>query len=912
MSPVPPLVAEAHAVPPGRWDVRAAHAGGVVLAVLWLLRFAPGTDHAAMARVCAAALVPIAVAFGVLLWRRARAPEPDPRLRRAWRWIATAVTAWWVAGAVWELLGRPQLSAADLVQLAFFPAILVGVLAFPAAAAARHARVRFWLDTGVVVLSGAAAVWYFVVWPSFSRHGVAPAGLLVNAAYPVGDLGLLFAACAALVRRPEPGQRRALGWVAAGLLARFAGDLSSGWETVTESYVPGGVTDLTWLTGVWLFAMGSVAAPDAGAAARPWDEDAAGADGGLGLLPYASVVALYGFLLASAGSAWGTRAAGVLLSAVTVTALVLARQYVATRELVRLQRERGARDAVRATEARFRSFVQHSSDVIVLLDVEGTIRYVSPSVTRALGHEPDALLGRPLVSLVHDDDLEVAGSAVAKAVASAGFSGPAVVRVGSARGEWRTMECVATNLVADPAVGGIVVNARDVTERATLQEQLLHQAYHDPLTGLANRALFRDRVAQALARLGRRRQSVSVLFLDLDDFKTVNDSLGHAAGDRLLSAVAERLLNATRGCDTVARLGGDEFAVLIEHGLADEDALVVADRIARALRAPVALDATELVAGVSIGLARARPQDGPEELLRNADVAMYRAKTAGKGRTEVFAPEMHAALVDRLALEGDLRRALGARAAEEFAVHYQPIVRLEDAAVVGVEALVRWTHPTRGRLSPASFIPIAESSGLIVPLGAWVLREACRAAARWSSAGRAPLTLTVNLSGRQLQAPGLVQMVATALAESGFPAGALVLEITETVILQQTEANLVTLHALKALGVRLAIDDFGTGYSSLAYLQRFPIDILKIDKSFVDGLGGAGSDSALARTIIALGSSLALRCVAEGVEREEQRAQLRALGCEYAQGFLFARPMPADELSALVAGVSGGGLPAAA
>ncbi|MGZ8378578.1 MAG: putative bifunctional diguanylate cyclase/phosphodiesterase, partial [Gemmatirosa sp.] len=423
-----------------------------------------------------------------------------------------------------------------------------------------------------------------------------------------------------------------------------------------------------------------------------------------------------------------------------------------------------------------------------------------------------------------------------------------------------------------------------------MEAQLVHQAFHDPLTGLANRALFRDRVAHALQRTGRRREQVSVLFLDLDDFKTVNDSLGHAAGDRLLTTVAERLLNATRGCDTVARLGGDEFAVLLENTRDEEDALTVADRVAQALRAPLALEASELQMCASIGLARARPEDGPEELLRNADVAMYRAKHAGKGRTEVFAPEMHAAIVDRLALEADMRRAINDPASAQFAVHFQPIVRLEDESVVGVEALARWNHPMRGPLPPTTFIPIAESSGLIVPLGAWVLREACRAGQRWTASRREtpdapPLTLTVNLSGRQLQAPGLVDDVAAALTESGLDPASLVLEITETVIMQQTEANLLTLHALKALGIRLAIDDFGTGYSSLSYLQRFPIDILKIDKSFVDGLSRGGSDAALARTIIALGDTLALRCIAEGVEDDAQRTHLQALGCDYAQGF---------------------------
>ncbi|MDF1505846.1 EAL domain-containing protein [Roseisolibacter sp. H3M3-2] len=888
------------------WDPRIARAGGALLAALWALRFAPGVDHAAVARVVEGTMLPLASVFGVLLWRAATAARlrGDAPSARAWRHVATATCVWWLAGVVWELAGRPAVSLADVIQLAFFPFVLAGVLAFPAPPAARGFRVRFWLDTGVVVLSGAAVVWYWVLWPALTARAAAPLDVLVNCGYPVADLALLYAACAALVRGPDVASRRALAWVAAGLVARFAGDVSMGWQTLTNGYEAGGLTELTWMTATWALATGAAESgrrrghADGAAPARLEAR-------GLGLLPYVAVAILHAFLLASPASAWGTRASGVLVVAVAVTALVLLRQYVASRELARLQGERGAREAVRASEARFRSLVQHSSDIIALLDAGGTVRYVSPSIERNLGHAAEPLLGTPIRTHVHPDDVALSEVVLAEAARTRGTYGPIVLRLVNTAGEWRTMECLATNLLDDPAVGGIVVNVRDVTERALLQQQLAHQAFHDPLTGLANRTLFRDRVAHALARTGRSRSSVAVLFLDVDDFKTVNDSLGHAAGDRLLAAVGERLLNATRGCDTVARLGGDEFAVLLENAGDGADALTVASRVAAALRAPLVIDGRELMLDASIGVARADLDDGPEELLRNADVAMYRAKHGGKGRTELFAPEMHAALLDRLVLEADLRQALAAGGGDQFTLHFQPIVRLADAEVVGAEALVRWAHPSRGRISPAQFIPIAESSGLIVPLGTWVLREACRAGARWA-AGRAdapdatPLTMTVNLSGRQLQAPGLVDEVAAVLAETGLPPSALVLEITETVMMQGTEANLVTLHALRALGVRLAIDDFGTGYSSLSYLQRFPIDILKIDKSFVEGLSRGAHEAALARTILALGDTLALRCIAEGVEDAAQRDHLRALGCDFAQGFLFARPMPEEEMDALV------------
>jgi diguanylate cyclase (GGDEF)-like protein len=443
----------------------------------------------------------------------------------------------------------------------------------------------------------------------------------------------------------------------------------------------------------------------------------------------------------------------------------------------------------------------------------------------------------------------------------------------------------------------VVAAVRDVTERKKLEEELAHRSLHDPLTDLANRALFKDSVERALRRTGRDGRVVSVVFMDVDDFKHVNDSLGHAAGDKLLEAVAGRLRECIRPYDVAARLGGDEFGILLEN--ADQRvATSVADRVLRSMDDPIRVDGLEISVHASLGIAIGSTGDEVEDIMRNADVAMYMAKGRGKGRYEIFQPGMQATALERMELAAELRRAVEER---ELLLHYQPIVSLSTGAITGVEALLRWNHPARGLVPPMEFISTAEDTGLIVPIGRWALNEACRQLREWQDRyGDPPLSVAVNVSVKQLQDPRFVHDVRAALAANGVDARSLTLEITETVLMADAEEVLARLEELHAVGIRVAIDDFGTGYASLGYLTRFPVDILKVDRSFIRGVG-TSEQAHLTPVMASIGRTLGLTTVAEGVETPEQVHKLRELGFDAAQGFLFSRPAAAEQMEHVLA-----------
>jgi diguanylate cyclase (GGDEF)-like protein/PAS domain S-box-containing protein len=569
---------------------------------------------------------------------------------------------------------------------------------------------------------------------------------------------------------------------------------------------------------------------------------------------------------------------------------------------------KGVEEALERLSQQHEMVLKSAGEGIFGLDLHGNVAFVNPAASDMTGWTTQDLLGRPMHNLLHHTKPNGAPYPSEECPIQAAFT------TGSTHSRddevfWRKdgtsfqVEYTSNPIFEDGEIVGAVVTFRDITERKALEEQLQHQAFHDLLTGLPNRALFMDRLERAITRANRRGSKVVVLFMDLDNFKVVNDSLGHKAGDQLLIAVAERLKTCLRSDDSAARLGGDEFTILIEDIASVGEVVEIAERIAEVLRRPFALEEQEVFVTVSTGIAlNSTAQEQPADLLRHADLAMYRAKHRGKARYEVFEPSMDAKAVERLILETGLRRAL---VRQQFRVYYQPIVALDDNKVAGVEALVRWEHPQRGLLLPEEFLSVAEETGLIVRIGQWVLREAGKQARIWQERypSTPPLTVSVNLSTREFIHP---KLVAEILDESEIDPASLQLEITEGAMTTNGTSKVDrTLRNLKRMGVQLAIDDFGLGYSSLSYLKRFPVDFLKIDRSFIAGLGrepkGVSKDTEIVKAMIELTHALDLKVIAEGVETSEQLARLRNMKCDFAQGNYFSEPLPSEELAIILA-----------
>jgi diguanylate cyclase (GGDEF)-like protein/PAS domain S-box-containing protein len=828
----------------------------------------------------AAAVVAIVVGVG---WHR-------PTVRLPWLLFAAAQLVYFAADLTFY--GYHQLfhdarypAPADGLYLGHYPLFVAGLLVLLRRRSPGRDRDGL-LDALIITTGVGLLAWVFVLGPYVDAAGLPLPVRAVSLAYPLMDL-LVVAVAARLA--VSGGARPPAYWL---LLASLVGLLAAdGWYALAQlhgSYQIGQLLDAGWL--VSYVGWGAAALhPSMRTLSQPGQPPAARLSRArLAALALAALVApavlLFQAVRGQPIDAPVIAAASALLFGLTLLRMRrLAGQAAAQAERARLLHRLGA-------------VIDASPVAIVELDRAGRVQLWNPAAERIYGWPPQEVLGRP-----HPASLEPGWPPLQPAAANGqGHTVRLELRHHRRDGTPIGVELSTAPLQTpsgEPA--GMIGVAADISERKRLAEQLRHQALHDPLTDLANRALLQDRLEHALARLDRHGGLLAVLLLDLDAFKTVNDTLGHQVGDQLLTLVAERLRGAVRPSDTVARAGGDEFVVLVEDATSTADAVTATQRLLGALATPVALANRDIQVRASVGIAIAGPGAQPGDLVRDADVAMYQAKADGGSSFRVFDPSMRAEVVDRAELEADLRQALDR---DQLRLRYQPIVELGSGRISGLEALVRWQHPTRGLLAPGSFIPLAEESGLLVAIGAWVLQHACQQTRHWQASipGCGQLGISVNLSAVQLAQPHLADQVAQTLAATGLHARHLTLELTESLLIADVATTASTLAELDAIGVRLAIDDFGTGYSSLAYLRRLPVDSLKIDKAFVDEVASSPDAAALTHAIINLATTLGLGTVAEGIEQPDQLQRLRELGCQHGQGYYFAKPLDDQQLTTLL------------
>jgi diguanylate cyclase (GGDEF)-like protein/PAS domain S-box-containing protein len=833
-----------------------------------------------------AVLVVLAGLITVVTATRASRRAAQP-LRRSWLVYAAGILA--VEASVLMPGGSGGLLADPGAAGSIWPAVTIRVAGLALLALSLHwspgvhRSLLQWLSLGLdgFLVGGAAFLlaWTVAVDPAVLASGGAIghvadwSGQVVLVA---GDV-LLAAVVVGLAARTRDGDRRSPVLLAAAAVALAGADMA-----VLLRLLAG----TAWLQAVgwagWLLAAtGAASAPAIGrvdlyqeAAPAPLGEH-------LRRWPHLVVVASTAVVLLEVVSG---RGADPVVAAGTFALLV---GVVAQTTLLGTFNERLLAGIQRQAD-RMSSLLRHSSDLIMVADGAGQFRYVSPAVRTLLGHEPDTLVGADWTDLVHPDDVASVRALTGEVVRGSRDQALIECRLRDARGGWRVVESTASALPDGGRVRALVINAHDVTERVALERELAHRATHDELTGLPNRGLFTDNLRGALGGAGER-CGVAVVYLDLDGFKAVNDSAGHAVGDALLAQAGRRLGEVLRAGDVVARFGGDEFAAMLP-GADVEVAVAVAERLRRVVSAPYTIEGREIVIDASVGIAPSTPAATAEDLLRYADIAMYRAKDSGRSRVELFAPELQEALVRRVTVETELRHALEL---DELEVHYQPVVDLDTGAVPRVEALVRWRLPDGSLRMPGDFIPVAEASGLVVPLGRLVLARAIEQVARWQADGLR-VGVSVNLSARQLDQPDVVLGVLDVLDRYDVDPGLLTLEVTESALLASLDVSRRRLAALREQGVRIALDDFGTGYSGLSYLRNLSVDTLKLDHDFVAGLGVERERTVLVRALIRLAGELGLITIAEGVETPQQAALLRGMGCPLAQGFLFARPEPPD------------------
>ena len=829
----------------------------------------------------------VALAASAVIWRAGGLHDLVADRRRGWRWLAFALAAnlgaMLAAAAARGFDSAIWRAGADLLQIAFLAFALGATLAFLRSTRPATPGLLFRLDALIAGLCFGALLWIAVLVDIPLKTSLPDASFAQPLFIAALD-GAILVLAAVLLLRPSDWQ----GWMGLAAFALSMIGLTGNRLLDAAAQADGGqgwIAALTFAPACAGFAIAAHA--DFVRTERQLAPDDA-AERGSPLAPFMPFCGPVLVLLALVALNVGNLAepGGLLAAIVAILVPLLFARQAFTTNIVATARAQFER---RAAEARFTALIKYSADVIAVVGPDGAMSYLTASAERVFGQPAEALIGRPITDLVAAEDRARLREFIATDLAQAGATSMVEARIPRGHDKFRIVEIHGTNLENEPTIAGRVLNLRDTTDRKGLEEQLRRIAFHDPLTLLANRALFRDRVEHALAVGKRGSRGVAVLFIDLDNFKKINDSLGHGQGDRVLRTSAQRLVKCTRNGDTVARLGGDEFAVLLENLTGREVVVEVAQRIVQALQEPFAFLGSNLRVAASIGVAFATATDGVEELLRNADVAMYAAKSQGKGRYVVFETEMQHAAHQRLEIEAELSKAL---TENQFQIHYQPIVDLLSGYILGVEALVRWRHPKRGLVAPADFIGVAEDSGQLIVLGRWMLCQACKEVRAWQAKlphGR-QLRVAVNVSAGQLAHSDLIADVTWALEQSQLEPACLVIEMTESVLMQNTDDTLAKLTRIKKLGVRIAIDDFGTGYSSLSYLHRFPIDILKIDRSFVERLGGLEDGTALARAIITLGDTLGLEVVAEGIELEHQKRELIELGCVAGQGYYFSKP----------------------
>ncbi|MEU8320152.1 sensor domain-containing phosphodiesterase [Nonomuraea sp. NPDC048881] len=858
-----------------RAPLAAAGAAGVVAFAAALLAGGPAVLTGAVAGGVAAL-----VAAASLLVASVRSAE-HRSMAMAARWMGGGAVVWLAGVALRAVATSFVVSFADLFVLLGTVIIAGGALIaadrrFPAKVVLRHLTDAYLC----------AASLFLIGWVVALRHYYEDAGDAPTFTFAmVPPMIALLVTCGVI---PSVLTSRAGSWLlglaGVGVLATMTvGGLSAAMARLAGDPPP------MWTVMLVPVALLLLAAVPWGPRARPV--------GGpvvrnvVAMMPLALVAVAACTLLAHlAGARAAQPVTGVVVVAVSVVLLLLVRLFVLSAASIRL------RGLVSLGERQLRELAESTGDVVLLCDYEGVVHEIGAGVEVTYGYPPEELVGGSIFDYIHPEDVPGIQAAMRAMTTDEEGAAPGACliacRVRAADGTWRPTESVATRHIGGDDL--MLVTTRDVSDEEALRNQVAHLTFHDGVTGLPNRAYFEERTREVLA--GRTSGNVAVIFLDLDGFTSVNDSVGHASGDYLLGQAARRLRGAVRADDTLARWGGDEFAVLVETGGDAQMAVDMAERLVRAVsQEPFRVADRDVALTASVGVAFTEDGLPAGDLMRNADVAMARSKELGGRRVEVFAAQMHADVVRRLELAADLQRAL---IEQQFAIEYQPVVDLATSRVTAVEALVRWW---RGSVfvPPEQFLGPAEDTGLIVPLSEWILREACREVASWRASSW-DIGLSLNLSARQITAPRFVETVEQALAESGLPASALTLEVIEEMLVEDAEETIRRLSELRALGVRLAIDDFGTGYASLAFLRQLPVDMIKIDPSFVSGLGRDDTLTLLTRTIVRLGHDLGLTVVAEGIERPEQLELLREMGCTRGQGFLVARPMAARGVDSLM------------